>query len=94
MACSCWREPGNHCLSYIVEDATGLVAATAVFGRELDLLVTASDRRRWRFPVPEFYREPLAEAQAPFSPGGHRSQSSNSRIGSSIDRSRGKEEGP
>ncbi len=56
MACSSWEEAGNHCLSYVVEEATGLIAATAVFRPELELLVTASDGRRWRFPLPEFYR--------------------------------------
>lgn len=61
MACSAWEEPGNHLLSYVVEEATGQVAATAVFGPKLELLVTASDGRRWRFPVPEFYRETPTE---------------------------------
>ena len=41
MPYTAWEEPGNHLLSYVVESATGLVAATAVFGPELDLLVTA-----------------------------------------------------
>jgi hypothetical protein len=57
MACSAWEEPGNHLLSKPVEEATGQVAATAVFGPRLDLLVTASDGRRWQLPVPEFYRD-------------------------------------
>lgn len=56
MACSSWEEPGNHWLSYVV-DAAGQVVATAIFGPEMELLVTVSDGRRLRFPVPEFYRE-------------------------------------
>jgi hypothetical protein len=54
MACSARGEPGNHLLPDVVEEATGQVAAPAIFGPELELLVTASDGRRWRFPVPEF----------------------------------------
>ena len=60
MACTCWEEPGNQWLSYVVDDATGEIAATAIFGPGLVLLVTVSDGRRLCFPVPEFYREPLA----------------------------------
>ena len=56
MACSSWEEPGNHWLSYVAEDATGLVVATAIFGPENALLVTVSDGRRLTFPLPEFYR--------------------------------------
>jgi hypothetical protein len=63
--CGFWEEPGKHWLSYVV-DADGLVVATAVFGPELELLVTVSDGRRRRFPVPEFYRELL---EGELSPG-------------------------
>lgn len=56
MACSSWEEPGNDWLSYIVDDATGQVVATAIFGPEMELLVTLADGRRMRFPEPEFYR--------------------------------------
>lgn len=56
MACSSWEEPGNAWLSYVVEEATGQVVATAIFGPEGELLVTLADGRRFRFPVPEFYR--------------------------------------
>ena len=58
--CAFWEEPGNQWLSYVVDDATGEIAATAIFGPGLVLLVTVSDGRRLCFPVPEFYREPLA----------------------------------
>src|SRR5207249_2513684 len=57
MACHSWEDPANVWLSYVVEEATGLVAATAVFGPDGALLVACSDGRRFRFPVPEFYRE-------------------------------------
>src|SRR5262249_3255968 len=57
MACSSWEEPGNHWLSYVVDDS-GLVVATAIFGPDDALLVTVGDGRRFCFPVPEFYREP------------------------------------
>jgi hypothetical protein len=60
MACSAWEEPGNHLLPDVVEEATGQVAATAIFGPEPELLVAASDGRRWRFPVPEFYSPAVA----------------------------------
>lgn len=56
MACSSWEEPGNHWLSYVVDDATGEVAATGIFGPGGELLVTLGDGRRFTFPVPEFYR--------------------------------------
>ena len=56
MACSSWEEPGNHWLSYVV-DAGGQVVATAIFGPEDVLLVTISDGRRLRFPMPELYRD-------------------------------------
>jgi hypothetical protein len=57
MACTCWEEPGNRWLSYVVDDATGEIAATAIFGPGLVLLVTVRDGRRLCFPVPESYRE-------------------------------------
>jgi hypothetical protein len=53
----CWAA-GNQWLSYVVDDVTGEIAATAIFGPGLVLLVTVSDGRRLCFPVPEFYREP------------------------------------
>ena len=52
----------NQWLSYVVDDATGEIAATAIFGPGLVLLVTVSDERRLCFPVPEFYREAAVEA--------------------------------
>jgi hypothetical protein len=55
MACWSWEEPTNGWLSYVV-DAAGLVVATAIYGPDGALLVTLSDGRRFRFPVPEFYR--------------------------------------
>ena len=63
MACTCWEEPGNQWLSYVVDDATSEIVATAIFGPGLVLLVTVSDGRRLCFPVPEFYREATAEEQ-------------------------------
>jgi hypothetical protein len=64
MACSSWEEPGNHLLSFVVDDK-GQVVATAAFGPDLELLVTVGDGRRFCFPVPEFYREPLAGELSP-----------------------------
>lgn len=55
MACTSWEEPGNDWLSYVVDDA-GQVVATALFGPEQSLLVTISDGRQLRLPMPEFYR--------------------------------------
>jgi hypothetical protein len=57
MACSSWEEPDNGWLSYVVDESTGLVAATAIFGPQLELLVSTSDGRQFRFPVPELYRQ-------------------------------------
>ncbi|WP_337173578.1 hypothetical protein [Paludisphaera sp.] len=62
MACTSWEDPGNHCLSYVVDDA-GQVVATALFGPEESLLVTISDGRRLRLPMPEFYRPETPCAQ-------------------------------
>jgi hypothetical protein len=59
MACSSWEEPGNAWLSYVV-DESGQVVATAIFGPDDSLLVTISDGRQLRLPMPEFYREPHA----------------------------------
>ena len=56
MACWSWEEPGNGRLSFVVEEATGLVVATAIYGPDGELLLTLSDGRRLRFPVPERYR--------------------------------------
>ncbi len=64
MACSSWEEPGNQWLSFVVEEASGEVVATAMFGPEEALLVTISDGRRFRFPVPEFYRDARASELA------------------------------
>src|SRR4051812_14520486 len=57
IACWSWEEPSNGWLSFVVDDASGLVVATAIFGPEGVLLVTLSDGRRFRFPMPELYRE-------------------------------------
>jgi hypothetical protein len=57
MVCSSWDEPGNHSLSYVVDESYGLVVATAIFGPDETLLVTVSDGRRHTFPLPEFSRQ-------------------------------------
>ncbi|AMV40261.1 hypothetical protein [Planctomyces sp. SH-PL62] len=65
MACTSWEEPGNHWLSYVVDDA-GQVVATALFGPEESLLVTISDGRQLCLPMPEFYR-----TESPCTHDGH-----------------------
>jgi len=57
MAASSWEEPSNVWASYVTDDATGEVVIVALFGPELELLVTVSDGRQLRYPVPEFYRQ-------------------------------------
>lgn len=57
MAASSWEEPGNARASYVTDDATGDVVIVALFGPERVLLVTVSDGRQLRYPVPEFYRQ-------------------------------------
>lgn len=80
MACSSWEEPGNGWLSFVIDDETGMVVATAIFGPEETLLVTLSDGRRFCFPVPEFYRDAdsqlhgietasAAQSQGPYAGG-------------------------
>jgi hypothetical protein len=57
MACSSWEAPDNDWLSFVVDETSGLVVATAIFGPEGELLVTLTDGRRFCFPVPELYRQ-------------------------------------
>ena len=57
MAASSWEEPDQGWASYVTDQATGDVAAVALFGPGLELLVAVADGRQLRFPVPDFYRE-------------------------------------
>ena len=58
MAVLAWEDPGNHWLDYVVNEATGEVAATGLFGPGLELLITIADGRRMGFEMPEGYQEP------------------------------------
>lgn len=57
MASSSWEEPSNQWLSFVFDETTGHVVATGLFGPEGELLVSVSDGRQLRFPMPEFYRD-------------------------------------
>jgi hypothetical protein len=57
MAESSWEEPDNKWVSYVTDDSTGEEVAVAIFGPGTELLVTVSDGRQLRFPVPIRYRE-------------------------------------
>jgi hypothetical protein len=65
MSGSSWEEPGNRWLSYVT-DSAGQVVATAIFGPDLQLLVTLADGRQLCFPQPKFYREMTEKAAAVF----------------------------
>lgn len=59
LAATSWEEPSNSWLSYVTDDSTGEVVATALFGPGLVLLVTLADGRRLTFEMPESYREDM-----------------------------------
>jgi hypothetical protein len=68
LACWSWEEPANNWLSFVVEEASGLVVAIAIFGPEGALLVTVSDGRRLCSSMPEFYREVARPEATPVLP--------------------------
>lgn len=56
MAASSWEDDTNEWVSFVVDEDTGHVVATGLFGPDRSLLVTVADGRVYTVPVPEFYR--------------------------------------
>jgi hypothetical protein len=57
MALLAWEEPSNRYADYLMDEQTGEAVAVAIFGPELELLVTCADCRRLTFEMPETYKE-------------------------------------
>jgi hypothetical protein len=57
MAASAWEEPSNTWMNFVVNDETGEVVASSLFGPGLDLLITCADGRRLRVEIPAQYSE-------------------------------------
>ncbi len=57
IAKTAWEEPSNTWSNLLVDDSSGDVVATTIFGPQKELLVTLSDGRHLEYPVPRFYRD-------------------------------------
>ena len=52
-----WEEAGNHYVNYLMDENTGEAVAIALFGPEMEMVVTCADGRHLTFPMPDTYKE-------------------------------------
>jgi hypothetical protein len=55
MAILAWEEPSNCYADYLMDEQTGEAVAVAIFGPEMELIVTCADGRHLTFSMPESY---------------------------------------